>query len=441
MKKVFLKTYGCQMNVYDSERIMESLSENGYKQTNNLNESDLIIFNTCHIREKAAEKLYSDIGRLKKIRKEKKIIVAGCVAQAEDKQIIQRMPEVDLVIGPQTYHKIPELVSKLNKKIKYVETDFPIENKFNLLKKRVRSEKKPSAFLTIQEGCDKFCTFCVVPYTRGAEYSRTTKELVEETKQLLSQGVSEITLLGQNVNAYHGEGLNGGISNLADLIYELSKLAGLERIRYTTNHPVDVNQELIDAHRDIKKLMPYIHLPIQSGSNRILKLMNRKHTCEEYIEIIEKIRNARNDIALSSDFITGFPGETDKDFELTIDLVKKIKYAQAYSFNYSPRPGTPSADYEKQIPQNIKSERLKLLQDILKQQQLEFNNQSKGKIVSILIERKGREIDQLVGKTPYMQSVFFKNIENKSKIGDFIDVQIDTIKVNNLSGELVEYSR
>ena len=441
MKKVFLKTYGCQMNVYDSERIMESLSENGYKQTNNLNESDLIIFNTCHIREKAAEKLYSDIGRLKKIRKEKKIIVAGCVAQAEDKQIIQRMPEVDLVIGPQTYHKIPDLVSKLNKKIKYVETDFPIENKFNLLKKRVRSEKKPSAFLTIQEGCDKFCTFCVVPYTRGAEYSRTTKELVEETKQLLSQGVSEITLLGQNVNAYHGEGLNGGISNLADLIYELSKLAGLERIRYTTNHPVDVNQELIDAHRDIKKLMPYIHLPIQSGSNRILKLMNRKHTCEEYIEIIEKIRNARNDIALSSDFITGFPGETDKDFELTIDLVKKIKYAQAYSFNYSPRPGTPSADYEKQIPQNIKSERLKLLQDILKQQQLEFNNQSKGKIVSILIERKGREINQLVGKTPYMQSVFFKNIENKSKIGDFIDVQIDTIKVNNLSGELVEYSR
>jgi len=441
MKKVFLKTYGCQMNVYDSERIMESLSENGYKQTNNLNESDLIIFNTCHIREKAAEKLYSDIGRLKKIRKEKKIIVAGCVAQAEDKQIIQRMPEVDLVIGPQTYHKIPELVSKLNKKIKYVETDFPIENKFTLLKKRVRSEKKPSAFLTIQEGCDKFCTFCVVPYTRGAEYSRTTKELVEETKQLLSQGVSEITLLGQNVNAYHGEGLNGGISNLADLIYELSKLAGLERIRYTTNHPVDVNQELIDAHRDIKKLMPYIHLPIQSGSNRILKLMNRKHTCEEYIEIIEKIRNARNDIALSSDFITGFPGETDKDFELTIDLVKKIKYAQAYSFNYSPRPGTPSADYEKQIPQNIKSERLKLLQDILKQQQLEFNNQSKGKIVSILIERKGREIDQLVGKTRYMQSVFFKNIENKSKIGDFIDVKIDTIKVNNLSGELVEYSR
>ncbi len=441
MKKVFLKTYGCQMNVYDSERIMESLSENGYKQTNNLNESDLIIFNTCHIREKAAEKLYSDIGRLKKIRKEKKIIVAGCVAQAEDKEIIQRMPEVDLVIGPQTYHKIPELVSKLNKKIKYVETDFPIENKSDLLKERVRSEKKPSAFLTIQEGCDKFCTFCVVPYTRGAEYSRTAKELVEETKQLLSQGVSEITLLGQNVNAYHGEGLNGGISNLANLIYELSKLAGLERIRYTTNHPVDVNQELIDAHRDIKKLMPYIHLPIQSGSNRILKLMNRKHTCEEYIEIIEKIRNARSDIALSSDFITGFPGETDKDFELTIDLVKKIKYAQAYSFNYSPRPGTPSADYEKQIPQNIKSERLKLLQDILKQQQLEFNDQSKGKIISILVERKGREINQLVGKTPYMQSVFFKNIENKSKIGDFVDVKIDTIKVNNLSGELVEYSR
>ena len=440
MKKVFVKTYGCQMNVYDSERIMESLSENGYKQTNNINESDLIVFNTCHIREKAAEKLYSDIGRLKKIRKEKKIIVAGCVAQAEDKEIIQRMPEVDLVIGPQTYHKIPELVSKLNKKKKYVETDFPIENKFNLLSKRVRSNKKPTAFLTIQEGCDKFCTFCVVPYTRGAEYSRTTKELIEETKQLISQGVSEITLLGQNVNAYHGEGLNGGISNLANLIYELSKLDGLERIRYTTNHPVDVNQELIDAHKDIKKLMPYIHLPVQSGSNRILKLMNRKHTCEEYIEIIENIRNARNDIALSSDFITGFPGETDKDFESTIDLVKKIKYAQAYSFNYSPRPGTPSADYERQIPQSIKSERLKLLQDILKQQQLEFNNQSKGKIVRILVERMGKEINQLVGKTPHMQTVFFNNIKNKSKIGDFKDVRIDAIKVNNLSGELVEYS-
>ncbi len=428
------------MNVYDSERIMESLSENGYKQTNNLNESDLIVFNTCHIREKAAEKLYSDIGRLKKIRKEKKIIVAGCVAQAEDKEIIQRMPEVDLVIGPQTYHKIPELVSKLNKKKKYVETDFPIENKFNLLSERVRSDKKPTAFLTIQEGCDKFCTFCVVPYTRGAEYSRTTKELIEETKQLISQGVSEITLLGQNVNAYHGEGLNGGISNLANLIYELSKLDGLERIRYTTNHPVDVNQELIDAHKDITKLMPYIHLPVQSGSNRILKLMNRKHTCEEYIEIIENIRNARNDIALSSDFITGFPGETDKDFESTIELVKKIKYAQAYSFNYSPRPGTPSADYERQVPQNIKSERLKLLQDILKQQQLEFNNQSKGKIVRILVERKGKEINQLVGKTPHMQSVFFNNIKNKNKIGDFIDIRIDSIKVNNLSGELVEYS-
>jgi len=440
MKKVFVKTYGCQMNVYDSERIMESLSENGYKQTDNLNESDLIVFNTCHIREKAAEKLYSDIGRLKKIRKEKKIIVAGCVAQAEDKEIIQRMPEVDLVIGPQTYHKIPELVSKLNKKKKYVETDFPIENKFNLLSERVRSDKKPTAFLTIQEGCDKFCTFCVVPYTRGAEYSRTTKELIEETKQLINQGVSEITLLGQNVNAYHGEGLSGGISNLANLIYELSKLDGLERIRYTTNHPVDVNQELIDAHKDITKLMPYIHLPVQSGSNRILKLMNRKHTCEEYIEIIENIRNARNDIALSSDFITGFPGETDKDFESTIELVKKIKYAQAYSFNYSPRPGTPSADYERQIPQNIKSERLKLLQDILKQQQLEFNNQSKGKIVRILVERKGKEINHLVGKTPHMQSVFFNNIKNKNKIGDFIDIRIDSIKVNNLSGELVEYS-
>src|SRR5210317_1050498 len=362
MKKLFIKTHGCQMNFYDSERMTDLLKPHGYELDNTAEDADLIVLNTCHIREKAVEKTYSELGRIRKqinLRKEKTgkksiVAVAGCVAQAQGKEIMKRSPWVDIVVGPQSYQNLPELIAKVDpiKKNKHINIDFPTIPKFDQLENQF-FDRGPSAFLTIQEGCDKFCTFCVVPYTRGAEYSRTTKELIEETKQLLSQGVSEITLLGQNVNAYHGEGLNGGISNLADLIYELSKLAGLERIRYTTNHPVDVNQELIDAHRDIKKLMPYIHLPIQSGSNRILKLMNRKHTCEEYIEIIEKIRNARNDIALSSDFITGFPGETDKDFELTIDLVKKIKYAQAYSFNYSPRPGTPSADYEKQIPQNI----------------------------------------------------------------------------------------
>ncbi|MED5288015.1 MAG: tRNA (N6-isopentenyl adenosine(37)-C2)-methylthiotransferase MiaB [Pseudomonadota bacterium] len=440
MKKVYIKTYGCQMNVYDSERILEALDKKGITETKDSNESDLVIFNTCHIREKAAEKLYSDIGRLKKQNNTKKIVVAGCVAQAEDSEIIRRMPDVDMVIGPQTYHKLPELVSKLDKKKKIIETDFPIENKFNLLARRKRLEKKPTAFLTIQEGCDKFCTFCVVPYTRGAEYSRTTAELIEEAKSLVDQGVVELTLLGQNVNAYHGESLTNGSSNLARLIYELSKIPGIERLRYTTNHPNDVNDELICAHRDIEKLMPYMHLPIQSGSNKILKSMNRKHNVEKYIDIIDKIRSAKKGIAISSDFIVGFPGETDKDFEDTLALVKTIEFAQAFSFNYSPRPGTPSADYGAQIPQATKSERLERLQGLLKEQQFQFNNQFIGKIVKILIEKVGKEGCQLVGKTPHSQSVFFEDIRKAYKIGEFADIKINSVKVNNLSGELIENS-
>ena len=428
------------MNVYDSERILEALDKKGITETKDSNESDLVIFNTCHIREKAAEKLYSDIGRLKKQNNTKKIVVAGCVAQAEDSEIIRRMPDVDMVIGPQTYHKLPELVSKLDKKKKIIETDFPIENKFNLLARRKRLEKKPTAFLTIQEGCDKFCTFCVVPYTRGAEYSRTTAELIEEAKSLVDQGVVELTLLGQNVNAYHGESLTNGSSNLARLIYELSKISGIERLRYTTNHPNDVSDELICAHRDIEKLMPYMHLPIQSGSNKILKSMNRKHNVEKYIDIIDKIRSAKKGIAISSDFIVGFPGETDKDFEDTLDLVKTIEFAQAFSFNYSPRPGTPSADYEAQIPQATKSERLERLQGLLKEQQFQFNNQFIGKIVKILIEKVGKEGCQLVGRTPHLQSVFFEDIRKVYKIGEFADIKINSVKINNLSGELIENS-
>ena len=428
------------MNVYDSERILEALDKKGITETKDSNESDLVIFNTCHIREKAAEKLYSDIGRLKKQNNTKKIVVAGCVAQAEDSEIIRRMPDVDMVIGPQTYHKLPELVSKLDKKKKIIETDFPIENKFNLLARRKRLEKKPTAFLTIQEGCDKFCTFCVVPYTRGAEYSRTTAELIEEAKSLVDQGVVELTLLGQNVNAYHGESLTNGSSNLARLIYELSKISGIERLRYTTNHPNDVNDELICAHRDIEKLMPYMHLPIQSGSNKILKSMNRKHNVEKYIDIIDKIRSAKKGIAISSDFIVGFPGETDKDFEDTLALVKTIEFAQAFSFNYSPRPGTPSADYEAQIPQATKSERLDRLQGLLKEQQFQFNNQFIGKIVKILIEKVGKEGCQLVGRTPHLQSVFFEDIRKVYKIGEFADIKINSVKINNLSGELIENS-
>ncbi len=440
MKKVYIKTYGCQMNVYDSERILESLNKEGYSETNNSDDSDLIIFNTCHIREKAAEKLYSDIGRLSKESRKKKVVVAGCVAQAEDSEIIRRMPDVDMVIGPQTYHKLPELVANVDKKKKFIETEFPSNNKFNLLTKRKRLDKSPTAFLTIQEGCDKFCTFCVVPYTRGAEYSRTTLELLEEARSLVDQGVVELTLLGQNVNAYHGESLKGGTANLADLIYELSKISGVERLRYTTNHPNDVNRELIDAHRDIEKLMPYIHLPIQSGSNKILKAMNRKHTVEKYMEIIEDIRSAKDGIAISSDFIVGFPGESDKDFEGTMELVRKIEFAQAFSFNYSPRPGTPSADYDTQISQKLKSERLIRLQHLLKEQQFQFNKRFIGKIVSILIEKTGKHGDQLVGRTPHLQSVFFENVRKLSKIGEFVDVKINSTKVGNLSGELIESS-
>ena len=428
------------MNVYDSERIVESLDKDGFTETKTSDDSDLVIFNTCHIREKAAEKLYSDIGRLRKQSNTKKIIVAGCVAQAEDSEIIRRMPDVDMVIGPQAYHRLPELVSKLDKKKKIIETDFPAESKFNLLAKRRRIDKKPTAFLTIQEGCDKFCTFCVVPYTRGAEYSRTTAELIEEAKSLVDQGVVELTLLGQNVNAYHGESLESGTSDLANLIYELSKISGIKRLRYTTNHPNDVNDELIYAHRDIEKLMPYMHLPIQSGSNKILKSMNRKHTVEKYIEIIDKIRAAKKGIAISSDFIVGFPGETDSDFEDTMKLVKEIEFAQAFSFNYSPRPGTPSANFEAQIPQDLKSERLHQLQNLLKEQQFEFNNQFIGKIVRILIEKAGKEECHLVGRTPHLQSVFFEDIKKLSKIGEFVDVKINSVKANNLNGEFIENS-
>ncbi len=428
------------MNVYDSERIVESLDKDGFTETKTSDDSDLVIFNTCHIREKAAEKLYSDIGRLRKQSNTKKIIVAGCVAQAEDSEIIRRMPDVDMVIGPQAYHRLPELVSKLDKKKKIIETDFPAESKFNSLTKRRRIDKKPTAFLTIQEGCDKFCTFCVVPYTRGAEYSRTTAELIEEAKSLVDQGVVELTLLGQNVNAYHGESLESGTSDLANLIYELSKISGIKRLRYTTNHPNDVNDELIYAHRDIEKLMPYMHLPIQSGSNKILKSMNRKHTVEKYIEIIDKIRAAKKGIAISSDFIVGFPGETDSDFEDTMKLVKEIEFAQAFSFNYSPRPGTPSANFEAQIPQDLKSERLHQLQNLLKEQQFEFNNQFIGKIVRILIEKAGKEECHLVGRTPHLQSVFFEDIKKLSKIGEFVDVKINSVKANNLNGEFIENS-
>tara|TARA_Y100000590_G_scaffold452259_1_gene595087 strand:- start:70100 stop:71422 length:1323 start_codon:yes stop_codon:yes gene_type:complete len=436
MKKVFIKTYGCQMNVYDSERIVESLSKAGIKETKNVDDSDVVVFNTCHIREKASEKLYSDIGRLKKFKGPKKVIVSGCVAQAENKEILKRSPDVDLVIGPQAYHRIPDYLDEIKNNQKVVETEFLIHDKFKKLNKRSKFIKKPTAFLTIQEGCDKFCTFCVVPYTRGAEYSRTTNEIIDEAKQLIDRGVKEITLLGQNVNAFHGKNSYGATINLGELIFQLSEISGLERLRYTTNHPRDVNQTLIDAHREVKILMPYMHLPIQSGSNKVLKLMNRRHTAEEYIKIIDNIRNARSDIAISSDFISGFPGETDKDFEDTLDIIKKINYAQSYSFIFSARPGTPASEMSAQVPNNIKSQRLKIMQEILKAQQFRFNKKFMNKEVSILIERAGKEKDQLIGKSPHSQSVYIQN--PKLKIGDTIRVLIKSVKTNSLYGEFVE---
>ncbi len=440
VKKLFVKTYGCQMNEYDSHRLHEVMGEIGFEGTDAMEEADVIVLNTCHIREKAAEKVYSELGRIKQVRNmrlqdghDTTIVVAGCVAQAEGREILARAPLVNIVIGPQAYHRLPDYVfSAEQHKQRIVDTDFPADLKFEHLPER--STEKLTAFLTVQEGCDKFCTFCVVPYTRGGEYSRPVKDIKTEARQLVAHGAREITLLGQNVNAYHGRGKKGQPVNLAKLLKKLAKIEGLERLRYITSHPNDMTDDLIAAHRDIEKLMPYLHLPFQSGSNTLLKAMNRNHDVDAYLDIIERVRAARPDIALSTDIIVGFPGETDQDFEDTMELVRRVGFAQAFSFKYSPRPGTTASTMEQQVEDHVASERLQLLQDLLKRQQLEFNQGLIGQTLPVLLEKPGRLDNQLTGRSPYLQPVHV--MAPDSLIGDIIPVKIVEVTRNSLSGEL-----
>ncbi len=435
-KSYYIKSFGCQMNVYDGERMGDMLSAEGMTQAATRENADLVVLNTCHIREKAAEKVYSDIGRLRrKDGSSPMIAVAGCVAQAEGKEISRRAPSVDIVVGPQAYHRLPELINIAKTGRKAVDTDMPANSKFGVLPARPK-QPRPSAFLTVQEGCDKFCTYCVVPYTRGAEISRGWAEVVDEAKALIDGGVKEITLLGQNVNAWTGNDDMGVERGLDGLIRALDRIEGLERIRYTTSHPNDMTQGLIAAHGDVAALMPYLHLPVQSGSDRILKAMNRSHSVHSYIAILEKVRETRPDIALSGDFIVGFPGETDADFEATLDVVRTANYSQAFSFKYSPRPGTPAADMDMQIAPELMDERLQRLQALLNDQQFAFNKKLDGIDTRILLERKGKKEHQLVGKTPWLTSVHV--IAPNAKIGDMVDVHIDSAGPNSLQGCVIE---
>ena len=435
-EKFRVKSFGCQMNVYDGERMSEMLVDQGMASAADGEDADLVVLNTCHIREKAAEKVYSDIGRLRrKDGSSPMIAVAGCVAQAEGKEISRRAPSVDVVVGPQAYHRLPELIDTAKTGKKALDTDMPANSKFDVLPTR-KKQARPTAFLTVQEGCDKFCTYCVVPYTRGAEISRPWADLVDEAKALVDGGSKEITLLGQNVNAWMGEDDTGQPQGLDGLIRALDKIDGLERIRYTTSHPNDMTNGLIAAHLEVPKLMPYLHLPVQSGSSSILKAMNRSHTRESYLEIIRRVRKVRPDIALSGDFIVGFPGETDQDFEETLSIVRETQYSQAFSFKYSPRPGTPAATMEHQIPREVMDERLQRLQALLNEQQHDFNKTQVGRTTDILLERTGKLEGQFVGKTPWLTSVHV--IGSNLTIGDMVTVDIESAGPNSLAGRLTE---
>ena len=418
-KKIFLKSYGCQMNVYDSNRIKNLFEPRGYSETDNIKDADLVVLNTCHIREKAVEKVYSDIGRIKKIKNQKddfKLVIAGCVAQAEGEEIKKRAPIVDFIVGPQSYHKLP---SMLEEEKKFINDDFLQNEKFkNLL---FKSTNAVSEFISIQEGCDKFCSFCVVPYTRGSEFSRSIIDIKEEIKIYIKSGIKEVILLGQNVNAYHGLANSGKQVDLSYLINSISEFEEIKRIRYMTSHPNDMTDSLLEVHANNKKLMPFLHLPVQSGSNKILKKMNRKHSVEKYYEVISKLKSKRPDIALSSDFIVGFPGETDNDFDKTMELIKNIKFVIAYSFIYSPRPGTPAAKL-RDIDLSIKKARLSALQSLLKEQQIIYNKSFIGKKMDILFDRTGRHKDQFIGRSIYNQSVFMKS--KKNLIGKNLNVKI-----------------
>lgn len=447
-KKLHIKSYGCQMNVYDSERMADILAPVGYAPTEDAADADLVILNTCHIREKAAEKVYSDLGRLRLIKAARDdaqdpaqgpamvLAVAGCVAQAEGEEILRRAPYVDMVFGPQTYHRLPEMVARVHRQSGAVlDTDFPLESKFDHLPE-ADAKGRTSAFLTVQEGCDKFCTFCVVPYTRGAEFSRPAPQVLAEARGLAAGGVRELTLLGQNVNNYHGAAPTDGAAewSLGRLITELAEIGGLDRIRYTTSYPADVDDELIAAHRDVPQLMPYLHLPVQSGSDRVLKAMNRRHSADDYRRLADRLRSARPDLALSSDFIVGFPGENDRDFQDTLDLVAEIGFAGAYSFKYSPRPGTPAAALEWQVEEDVRKERLAALQDLLNAQQQRFNTDCIGTIQAVLLDGPGRHPGQLIGRSPYMQAVHVS--APQSLIGRIADLHIEQAHPNSLAGRL-----
>ncbi len=445
-KKLHIKTYGCQMNVYDSERMADILAPLGYAAGDGPEDADMVILNTCHIREKAAEKVFSELGRLRKMKEARQqqgadmiIAVAGCVAQAEGAEIMRRAPYVDIVFGPQAYYRLPEMVARASRGAgRTLDTDFPAQSKFDFLPDEVAAphEQRSSAFLTVQEGCDKFCAFCVVPYTRGAEYSRPAADILAEARRLTANGVREITLLGQNVNAYHGEGPDGRDWSLARLIRELAELPGLERLRYTTSHPLEMSRDLIRAHADVPALMPYLHLPVQSGSDRILEAMNRRHKRDDYFRIVDLLREARPDIALSGDFIVGFPGEDDRDFADTMDLVRRVNYAQAYSFKFSPRPGTPAAAIAfAEVEERVKAERLAALQALLGEQQRAFNEACLGREMAVLLERRGRKPAQAVGRSPYMQAVHVDGAEER--IGSVAMVRIVAVQPNSLSGRLL----
>ena len=449
-KKLYIKTYGCQMNVYDSVRMADALAPLGYARTEAVEEADFVILNTCHIREKASEKVYSEIGRLRPLKtaaaaegRQVLLGIAGCVAQAEGEEMLRRAPAVDLVFGPQTYHRLPEMVTRLlaGDGRGLVDTDFPLDSKFDHLPEESAGQGA-AAFLSVQEGCDKFCSFCVVPYTRGAEFSRPVTDIISEAERLVAGGALEITLLGQNVNAYHGEGPSVASPipasktwGLGRLLRRLAEIDGLERLRYTTSHPRDMDAELIAAHRDEPKLMPYLHLPVQSGSDRILSAMNRKHSADDYRRLVGDLRNARPDLSLSSDFIVGFPGERDLDFADTLRLVTDVGYAQAYSFKYSPRPGTPASDIEAQIPENVKTERLTALQQLINAQQLAFNQGKIGARLDVLLEKPGKRPGQLIGRSPWMQSVVVEAPERL--IGHIIEVDIEAAHGNSLAGRVV----
>jgi len=444
LKKLFIKTYGCQMNVYDSEKMAALLKPHGYSITDLPEEADISILNTCHIREKAEQKVFSDLGRLhikkndrKKEGKDMLIAVGGCVAQAEGEHIIKQAPYVDMVFGPQTYHRLPEMLAKIlrarGEDLKIIDTEFPLESKFDSLPQQETSPA--SAFLTIQEGCDKFCTFCCVPYTRGAETSRTVDDILKEAKHLVSLGTKEITLLGQNVNAFHGQFSQEKKEwGLGRLLFALADIHGLERIRYTTSHPRDMDDMIIKAHKEIPQVMPFLHLPVQSGSDPVLEAMNRKHTRDFYYEIIDKLRDARPDMAFSSDFIVGFPGEREDDHKKTLELIERVEFAQAYSFKYSIRPGTPAGMHELQVPEEIKARRLQEVQDLLLKQQLAFNQNTFGKTIPVLFEKKGRHEGQIIGRSPYMQAVFVEGTERL--LNQISMVKIEKTLQNSLNGSV-----